>query len=378
MTKKSLLVLSAAILAILVLALWLKTRQTPSTESGRAEVIGAILPLTGSGAEFGKDELIGAQIAIDQINAAGNTSKLHLLVEDSHTQPSDGVSAYLKLLGSRNRPKAIITVMSSVSSALAPLAQRDGIPLFCVAAAPSLTRDRDFVFRALPTSDYQADSLLRLSEARLGYKTVSILYVTDEFGTSMESAFATAAEGAGVKVLRSEGITTDATDFRPGLSKLIASHSDVIFIAAFGSVLGSAVRQLRELGYEGTLLTTLEIGYPKVLDVAGSSAEGAIFVDTKFDPNATDPATRSFVKEFVKRSGRQPSLDAVLAFDEIHMISSAASHRGFGGRQIRDGLLAISNYHSINGLASIQPSGDVAYHLRLKTIHNGKALAVDE
>lgn len=354
----------------------------PTEEGGVSQrttiTIGAILPLTGSGAEFGKDELIGAQIARDRINAGSGDVKVELIVEDSRTDASAGVAAYRKLMASRPRPVALITVMSSVSSAIAPLVERDRIPLFCVAAAPSLTAGRHFVFRALPTSDYQARNLLDRSSVHTSFDSVAILYVTDDFGTAMRHSFRAAATTHNVTVLHSEGVSSDSTDFRPSLLRVINSKPDAVYIAAFGSVLGSAVRQLRELGYGGFLLTTLEIGYPKVLEVAGQAAEGALFVDTKFDPDSAEAETKNFVDAFRQRTGRAPSLDAVLAYDEIQLLFLAGSKRGFGPDAIAEGLLEIDDYQSINGRATVRANGDVEYELVLKTIRNGRPLVISE
>jgi branched-chain amino acid transport system substrate-binding protein len=333
--------------------------------------VGAILPLTGTGAEFGKDGLIGAEMSITDINAK-STVRFKLLAEDSRTQPKDGVSAYQKLMASSNRPVAMICTMSSISSALVPLVERDQLPMFCIAAAPALTKGNKYVFRALPAADYQARTLLELSKSKLDYKSVCILFFTDEFGTSMEASFKDRAGGSGVKVLRSEGVAPDASDFRASLTKLIAERPDSIYIAAFGSGFGSAIRQLRELDFKGTILAPLEMGYQKVLDVAGPAAEGAVFVDTRFDPSASDPATQAFVKEFESRAGREPTLDAVLAYDELQMFYLAGSAKGFTSEGIRLGLTGMQDYQSVNGRAKILPNGDVAYELVLKIIKDGK------
>lgn len=334
--------------------------------------IGAILALTGSGAEFGNDEVVGAQMAIDRINASAGREKLSLIMVDSRSQAKDALAAHQQLMGSAPKPIAILTVMSGVSSALAPLAERDRVPLFCVAAAPALTRGNKYVFRSLPAADYQTRTLVQLSKSKLNYNSVAVLFINDEFGTSMESAFVAAANEKGVKVLRSEGVQPGASDFRPGFAKLLAAKPDAVYVAALGSDLGNAIRQLRELGYTAIVLTTLEIAYQQVLDLAGQGAERAFFVDTRFDPSSSDTATKLFVEEFRKRAKRVPSLDAVLAYDEVQLIYEAGLRKGFTSEGVRSGLLETRNYKSLNGSASMLANGDVAYELLLKVIKNGR------
>lgn len=338
--------------------------------------IGAILPLTGLGAEFGKDEEIGAQMAIDEINTSSGTLKFELLVEDSRTQPRDGVAAYQKLMMTTPKPIALLSVMSSVSSAIAPLAERNKVPLFCVAAAPALTQGNRYVFRSLPAANYQTQSLLDLSIEEVKYKTVNILFFLDEFGRTMQASFEAAAKEKGVSVLRSEGISNDTTDFRPALLKLIEPAPEAVFIGTLGSGLSSAIRQLREIGFTGHILAPIELGYQEVLGSVGQSAEGALFVGTQFDATNVDPATQRFVEEFQKRAGRLPTLDAVLAYDEVRMIFDAGSRESFTAEGVHRGLLKTKNFSSLNGPAEMLPNGDIKYQLILKMVEKGKGVPV--
>ena len=75
--------------------------QENASASGEKEVlIGGIGPLTGDYANYGTAARNGAQIAVDEINAAGgvNGMKLVLNYQDSAGDPDSAVAAYGKLI----------------------------------------------------------------------------------------------------------------------------------------------------------------------------------------------------------------------------------------------------------------------------------------
>ena len=87
--------------------------------------VGAILPLSGSGANYGKWEKQGVDLAVDEINQAGgiNGKKIEIIFEDSKSLPKDGVSAMNKLSSVDKVPVAIAGI-SSVVLACAPVADQ--------------------------------------------------------------------------------------------------------------------------------------------------------------------------------------------------------------------------------------------------------------
>ena len=58
----------------------------------------------------------------------------------------------------------------------------------------------------------------------------------------------------GGQVLAEERFPSDTTDFRTPLTKLLDTNPDAIFVAAQAEFSGgTAIKQLRELGYEGPI-----------------------------------------------------------------------------------------------------------------------------
>src|ERR1700722_3601410 len=91
--------------------------------------IGATFPLTGPFAAISGEFLKGAQIAIEDVNAAGGVGgrKLQLITEDSQASPQGGIAAMRKL-AQVDGAQAILTAFTNVVVAQIPLADEIKVP----------------------------------------------------------------------------------------------------------------------------------------------------------------------------------------------------------------------------------------------------------
>ncbi len=65
--------------------------------------VGIFLSLTGDVAAYGQRSLRGAQLAIDEVNSGGQLGKAKIVpvIEDTKSNPRDGVAAFQKVIGYR-------------------------------------------------------------------------------------------------------------------------------------------------------------------------------------------------------------------------------------------------------------------------------------
>ena len=105
--------------------------------------LGFISSLTGAQAPLGQPMLLGAQIAVDQINQAGgvNGRKLELVVRDDKAKPADATVAARELAGSGVNLQLGV-VSSAVALALtAMLEQEKAVLITCAAHSDKLTKE---------------------------------------------------------------------------------------------------------------------------------------------------------------------------------------------------------------------------------------------
>lgn len=134
---KKLLIILFIVAAVVAVVFMSSRSRGPQRQVVRA---GAILPLTGTAANYGELMKRGITIGLEECTAtAGATApRLEVIIEDSKSVPKDGVSAMQKLL-QIDKVSVVMPALSSVVLACAPIAEQNHVVLLnCPANSPKL------------------------------------------------------------------------------------------------------------------------------------------------------------------------------------------------------------------------------------------------
>jgi len=336
--------------------------------------IGAILSLTGAGAEYGQDQKKAISIFENELKIRNTRYSYSINIQDSKSSPRDALNAF-QYLNSTGDINVVITVLSSVSMALKPITEEKRIPLFCVGANPNITKDSEFIFRSLPTSEYQTKSLAEefINKNNL-IMTYAILYVNDDMGVGSRDYFQEVIVNSGKSIISTEAVNLNDTDYRAAISKIISKSPDAIFVATYSNSLATALIQLRELSYNGLILSPLEVSYPRVLERAGIASNDVIYVDTEY---SVGEQSSEFVQTFQAEYQKLPSLDAILAYDELKFIVTIIEEFGPNPENFKKLKGSGKEYISPIGKFKVNKYGDFLYPLVLKKIINGKPIIIE-
>lgn len=359
----------AAVIIIVVIAVGIYYSTTTSVPTEPLK-IGAVFPLTGEGAEFGLQDQKGAQIAVDEINNAGGIDgrAIELIVEDSKSNPKDGVSAYRKLVDV-DGAKLILGEMSSVSMPIAPLLDQDGVIFITAAANPDLKGDN--VYRNFPTSDYQAQQLAEALIDEFNIQKLGILYINDDFGVGYKDSLNNYFT---VDIIVQEAYMPGATDLRTQALKIINANPDAVAVMGYGRSLGLAIKELRNNNYEGKIFSAAELAWPDAMDAAGTSAEGVFFIDLDVDFNGE--AEKAFTATYKEKYNEEPGLSSILGYNMGKLAVMVLENADYSAEDMNKYLKKKSgDLNLLGGLSSIDPeTGDLLYKLKLKTIQNGQVV----
>src|SRR5438105_1378852 len=125
----------------------------PAAAGNDRIAIGVILPLSGEAAHWGIPARSGAELAVEQVNRAGGggAATLELAVEDDRCNPTEGVSAFNKIMAAASPSAVLGAVCSGVTLAVAPLAEtRRTVLISPASTSPKLTGAGEFIFRVVP------------------------------------------------------------------------------------------------------------------------------------------------------------------------------------------------------------------------------------
>ena len=293
--------------------------------------IGVMLPLSGGAASLGKGCLNGIQLAADQFNAArdGKTPLVKLVVEDDQAKPAIGVSAFQKLATVDNVKAVLGPLASGVALAVAPLAESHHVVILSPGAStPALTTAGDYIFRNELSEEYGASAQAELAIKPLGFKTMAVLCVNNEYGVGTLKVFKNRYQQLGGKVVAEEIYAEGTTNFRTAFTTIKAANPDAIFVV-FQDEIVNIAKQKTELDVPGTIYTTPVVEDAAILRDLGALANGIVCTHYgTFDDSANSGPSGEFVKKYSSRFGESPSYYAGLGYDAASLLLRAIKEAG--------------------------------------------------
>ena len=294
--------------------------------------IGFASPLTGPQAHYGQDNLNGARMAVDELNArqpriGKRAARFELMAEDDQADPRTGTLVAQRLVDAGVR--AVVGHFNSgVSIPASKIYSDAGIPQLSVSTAVRYTRQgHRTAFRMMADDDRQGAELGRYATQRLKLRRLAVVDDRTAYGQGLADAFAAAVKAAGGAVVRREYTTDKEFDFRSILSAIRPSAPEAIFFAGYDAQAGPLARQMRELGYTVPLLggETMQTG--KFIELAGAAADGHV-ASTPGAALARRPLGRDFAERYRRRTMRAIGLYAPYFYDAVMVIAAAMEHAG--------------------------------------------------
>ena len=219
--------LSLTILAVFLISLLI----FGCTKKEKEIKIGAILPLSGYAAQYGKWIQEALELARERTNKHGGIRgrKLEIIYEDDQAIPTIAANAMNKLCKVNKVPVVIGSWASSCVLAQAPIANRTHTVLIALAASPKIRDAGDYIFRVAPDARLPLPKLVSFIIKR-GDKTIAILYINNDFGKDQAAVFKEKFERAGGIIVMSEAYNSKSLDFRTLLTKVKQLKPDGIFL----------------------------------------------------------------------------------------------------------------------------------------------------
>jgi branched-chain amino acid transport system substrate-binding protein len=373
--KKKILI--AAVVLLVIVGVVIGVMMSGGGRKGGDIELGAVVFLTGPQAALGQEVKGGLDLAADQINQGGgiNGRKVKLVYEDSKDEAKEAISAFRRLTD-RGIP-AIVVTGDVVSLQLSPFAAEKKLPMVAIVAAGPDIPKKDTVFRVWLQATRQGDLMGQYAGATLRLKSVSGLRINNEFGDASFGAFRSAFEKTGGKVAAVETFGVVDRDVRNQITKIKASNPQAIFLTGFGDGYGACVKQLRESGYTGILLTDATLSIPFFTQQTMPANEGAYVVTTVYDEHSTEPKAVDFSKRWRDKYNSTPSFVGAFAYDSLQLLAESMRKNGASSEQIRQGLQGIEGLDGAVGRMRFLDSGELQFPLVIKKVQGGKLAIVD-
>lgn len=287
-----------------------------SKSNGTEIKIGRLLPLTGPAASYGQSEKKGTDLALEEINNAGGIQgrKISIIYEDEKCEPKEGVSAIKKLIDIDKVPLVLGATCSTVTLAVAPIANEKKIVLFSpLSSAAEITNAGPYVFRVMPSDAFQSNVLAKWISDR-GYNKIGVLFINNAWGVGVKDAFVKEYQKLGGNLAGIEACNEGEKNFRTQLTKLISLNVDALFFPTMPKEGGQILKQLKELGNKKPIFGADAWSVKELLDAAGDAANDAYYT---MPAQYEGPEYQEFAKKFEAKYGQKPDVNAAGAYDAL-------------------------------------------------------------
>ncbi|MEN9419021.1 MAG: hypothetical protein RI988_2641 [Pseudomonadota bacterium] len=336
--------------------------------------IGFQAPLTGPAASDGKTALQGAELAVEQINAAGgiNGRKLELVVVDDQTKPEQAVPLANKFIG--DGIKAVISgSYSGPTRAAAGVFQAAKVPyISAYAIHPDITRAGNFVFRTSFTGEVQGKAAAKLIGDVMKKKRVTLVTVNNDFGQSLAAGLKEVATAQGLTIVSEYTFGMGDRQFGSQVASVKRDDPEVIYVAGYFFNGGPLVAQLRAGGITAPIVGTEGFDTETFISVAKQAAEGVI-ITTSLDRESADPVMKKFIEDYRRRYNVGAEMVAASTHTAVNVLADAIRKVGLDDTaKLRDAIAATKAFPSASGTISFNSLREVYKPAQIQVIRGGE------
>lgn len=354
----------------------------PAIETGPIK-LGFNLELTGDAATFGLSAKDGAEIALEELIAAGGIMGREIVTvfDDNQSQPQPSANVASKLINQDKVDVLIGAVGSSQSIAMAKIAEDARMPMVTPASTnPGVTVDengkvRKYVFRTCFTDDFQGERIADFAViGPIAAKNAVIFYdAENDYSVGIYETIKRVAPEKGLAIVAEDSyLGQSETDFRSKLNKFKALEFDVLIVPGYYNKVGLIANQAREVGLMQPLLGGDGFDSPELFKVAGRNIAGSYFTN-HYAADDMDPAVQGYIKKFKEHfGGRMPDAMSILTYDAVMVVADAIERAGSTDHDAVTAALAeVTGFKGATGAITIDEQHNATKKLVVLKIGEG-------
>ena len=343
------------------------------TQEGDTILLGGIGPMTGDAAMYGNSTYNGANLAVEEINAAGgiNGKKIVLKVMDDKNDVVEASNAFNKLK-EEGMVALVGAVTSKPSDAVAQITE--GLPMITpTGTAVSITEHGENVFRAPFIDSYNGQIMAQFAKDELKAQKVAVIRNTaSDYSDGVATAVVEKAKELGIEIVADESYKDGDTDFKAQLTKIQGANPDALFLPDYYQKISLLAPQAREVGLTCQLIGV--DGWDGVIKSMSadklSSIEGSYFSNT-FALDDPDEKVQTFIKKYNEKYKENPQSFSAMGYDSVYLMAEAIKTAGStDSKAIVDALKNIQ-YSGVTGSFKFDEKRNPIKSVFMTTIENG-------
>jgi len=319
----------AAMAVVLVAVLGLTgCQRTPDTVK-----IGVAQPLSGNLKALGQDMLNGANMAADEINAAGGVRvggqrvRLEVVSQDDKADAQAGKAAAEALVDA-GVTVALAHLNSGVSIAAAPIYADAGVPQFAISTKPAYTQlNLPTTLRLVANDDLQARAMGEYAAQLAGAERFAVIDDSTPYGKGLADDAGAAIAGRGKKIAVRQSLDDKTVEFGPLVAELGRANVDVVVTTLSDFQVEAMVQQLARAGLARMRILGGDTIKTDRLQKVGGQVR-AIYATSPIIEAREFLNGAQFLTRFRERFKGEPVYGAHYAYDMVHLVADALTRNG--------------------------------------------------
>jgi branched-chain amino acid transport system substrate-binding protein len=339
--------------------------------------IGHVAATSGPSAHLGKDDELGAKLAVEDLNAKGfkingKVVKFVLVADDDAGDPKQGTTVAQKMVDAK--VNGVIGHQNSGTSIPASKIYYDaGIPQISASATSPVYTHQNYntTFRVVANDNKLGSILGKYAVQKLGAKRIAVIDDRTAYGQGVATEFIKGAKGG--QIVDKQFTTANATDFNAILTSIRAKNPDLVFFGGMDGVGGPLLRQMRALGIKAKFMGGDGIcteGLPKL---AGGADDSVTCAEAGGVPAAQKKDMAEFAARFKKKYNLDVQIYSPYVYDAVMTMATAMANAKSADPAKYLPYLHKVQYQGITGPISFDQYGDIKDGaLTLYTFKDGK------
>jgi branched-chain amino acid transport system substrate-binding protein len=310
--------------------------------------IGEINSYSGIGAPFTGPYKLGAEMAVEEINAKGGVlgRKLEVIFRDDKGQPAEAVKQAQDLVESEKVALIAGTFLSNVGLAVSDWAKQNKVMF--VAAEPlteALTwaKGHDHVVRLRPNT-YEQGRMLAEKAGKMKYVKWATIGPNYEYGKRAWETFRDRLKELkpDVQIVGEHWPTLGKIEPGPMVTAILNQNPDALYVSLFGSDWLAFVREAQKRGlFQKTFVVGILLGEPEYIDPLKLEAPEGMLVTGYPWYDVSTPGHKEWVARYTKETDKTPVLGSLIGY--ITMASIAEAIRKAGATETDKLVAAFKN-----------------------------------
>ena len=325
-----------------------------------AITIGYLGALSGDNGALGQNMVNGAQIAIDDFNAANPDCQVSLDKQDSQGDPAQATPLATTLANNASIIALIGPGFSGESKATMPTFETAGLPVISPSATNALltTNGWKMFHRILANDDKQAPGIVQLIKGTIKSAKVGVIDDASDYGKGLADSVRT---GLADLDIADATIDPKAADYSAAVTAMKDAGVDTVFYSGYYAEASKLLTQLRDAGVTATFVSGDGSLDPAFITGAGAAADGAYLTATGAPPDVN----ADFAAKFNTAYGTVPGLYSPESYDCAQVILAAIA----AGKVTRADMAAFIDAYDAPGItkqikfdATGEPEGSAVFY----------------